>query len=246
MLVLGLSRLATPLARRLTARERPPGVAGQVPWRAGRSMKPGLARCRRTVKALANAGVNSRRVAALSPRQGSITRMGKGWVLRPLCAGGRASGRGIGSGSGPAFPQLNRGVVGLAGLEPAASSLSGFCPGRVSPGSRLQPARTTYRWRPLETVTNRSAPMGCGPNVDQARRRAGGPVPSERGPLRRPGCWAARPRSSCIACPSPGWPPGRRPRQGRCASLRDDMRPPLTRLSSGRRGDTGRPGRART
>ena len=76
------------------------------------------------MKALANAGENSRRVAALSPRQGSITRMGKGWVLRPLCAGGRASGRGIGSGSGPAFPQFNRGVVGLAGLEPAASSLS--------------------------------------------------------------------------------------------------------------------------
>jgi hypothetical protein len=25
----------------------------------------------------------------------------------------------------------------------------------------------TYRWRPLETVANRSAPMACGPNVDQ-------------------------------------------------------------------------------
>jgi hypothetical protein len=42
----------------------------------------------------------------------------------------------------------------------------------VSAGSSLQPARTTYRWRPLETVANRSAPMGCGPNVDQGQRRA--------------------------------------------------------------------------
>jgi hypothetical protein len=44
----------------------------------------------------------------------------------------------------------------------------GSAPGPVSAGSRLQPARTTYRWRPLETVANRSAPMACGPNVDQA------------------------------------------------------------------------------
>jgi hypothetical protein len=35
----------------------------------------------------------------------------------------------------------------------------------------MQPARTTYRWRPLETVANRSAPMACGPNVDQAALR---------------------------------------------------------------------------
>src|SRR5215218_1692489 len=45
----------------------------------------------------------------------------------------------------------------------------GSAPGPVSAGSRLQPARTTYRWRPLETAANRSAPMACGPNVDQAR-----------------------------------------------------------------------------
>jgi hypothetical protein len=44
----------------------------------------------------------------------------------------------------------------------------GSAPGPVCAGSRLPPARTTYRWRPLETVANRSAPMGCGPNVDQA------------------------------------------------------------------------------
>jgi hypothetical protein len=46
-------------------------------------------------------------------------------------------------------------------------------PGPVSAGPHLRPARTTYRWRPLETVANRSAPMGCGPNVDQARPHAG-------------------------------------------------------------------------
>jgi hypothetical protein len=44
-------------------------------------------------------------------------------------------------------------------------------------------------------------------------------------------------------------PLGRRPRQGRCASsasLRDRLRPRLTRPSSSRPGATGRPGRART
>src|SRR5215218_3182829 len=49
----------------------------------------------------------------------------------------------------------------------------GSAPAPVSPGSQLPPARTTYRWRPLETVANRSAPMACGPNVDQ-RDVAGG------------------------------------------------------------------------
>src|SRR5215204_3982761 len=43
----------------------------------------------------------------------------------------------------------------------------GSAPGPVSAGWRLPPARTTYRWKPLETVANRSAPMACGPNVDQ-------------------------------------------------------------------------------
>jgi len=43
----------------------------------------------------------------------------------------------------------------------------GSAPGPVSAGSRLQPARMTYRWRPLKTVANRSVPMVCGPNVDQ-------------------------------------------------------------------------------
>ena len=47
----------------------------------------------------------------------------------------------------------------------------GSAPRPVSAGSRRQPARTTYRWRPLETVANRSAPMACGPNVDQAWHR---------------------------------------------------------------------------
>src|ERR1044072_8743614 len=49
----------------------------------------------------------------------------------------------------------------------------GSAPGPVSAGSRLQPARPRYRWSPLEDVANRSAPMACGPNVDQARPLAG-------------------------------------------------------------------------
>src|SRR5215217_1679202 len=36
----------------------------------------------------------------------------------------------------------------------------------VSPGWHLRPGRTMYCWRPLETATNRSGPMACGPNVD--------------------------------------------------------------------------------
>jgi hypothetical protein len=58
-------------------------------------------------------------------------------------------------------------MVGLGGLEPPTSSLSGFCPRAFYAGWRLQPGRPTHRLRPLETVANRSAPMACGPNVDQ-------------------------------------------------------------------------------
>jgi hypothetical protein len=44
----------------------------------------------------------------------------------------------------------------------------GSAPGLVSPGWHLRPGRTMYRWRPLETVRNRSTPMACGSDVDQA------------------------------------------------------------------------------
>jgi hypothetical protein len=57
-------------------------------------------------------------------------------------------------------------VVGLGGLEPPTSSLSGFstrlCLRRIAPATWANDV-------PLETVANRSAPMACGPNVDQAR-----------------------------------------------------------------------------
>ncbi len=45
----------------------------------------------------------------------------------------------------------------------------GSAQGMFPPGLQRWPARTTCRWRPLETVRNRSEPMGCGPNVDQAQ-----------------------------------------------------------------------------
>jgi hypothetical protein len=61
----------------------------------------------------------------------------------------------------------------------------GSAPGPVSPGSHLAPGRTTYRWRPLETVVNRSAPMACGPNVDQIWLGVRVRVVSGRGRLRR-------------------------------------------------------------
>ena len=40
----------------------------------------------------------------------------------------------------------------------------------VPPGRDLLPGRPTHRLRPLETTGNRSAPMACGPNVDQGWR----------------------------------------------------------------------------
>ena len=43
-------------------------------------------------------------------------------------------------------------------------------------------------------------------------------------------------------CLLDGLPPGRPPRQGRFASLRDGLRPPLTRPSSRRPGETRSPG----
>jgi hypothetical protein len=73
---------------------------------------------------------------------------------------------------------LSSGVAKIPGGGPVARPpgphpYQGSAREPVSAGSRLQPARTTYRWRPLETVGNRSAPMACGPDVDQARRSRG-------------------------------------------------------------------------
>jgi hypothetical protein len=51
-----------------------------------------------------------------------------------------------------------------AGLEPGTSSLSGFCTRAYL--RRIAPA-TWANDVPLDTVGNRSVPMGCGPKVDQ-------------------------------------------------------------------------------
>ena len=59
----------------------------------------------------------------------------------------------------------------------------GSAPELVSPGWDLRPGRTMYGWRPLETTRNRSAPMACGPTVDQARPARGGSGAPRRGPL---------------------------------------------------------------
>ena len=65
---------------------------------------------------------------------------------------------------------LRRWLVGLPGLEPGTSSLSGICAWPCFP--RIVSA-TWANDAPLETAANRSAPMGCGPNVDQARPARG-------------------------------------------------------------------------
>ena len=101
----------------------------------------------------------------------------------------------------------SRRVVGLPGLEPGTSSLSGFCPAACSPRKRLATWATTHRLRPLETTGNRSAPMACGPNVDQGWR--GGRVARScpgRGSLRRFGPPQLAPTLDRI-----GWPGTTRP-----------------------------------
>jgi hypothetical protein len=56
----------------------------------------------------------------------------------------------------------------------------------------------------------------------------------------RPG--TPNPGRGPAGCLLDGLPPGRRPRQGRCAVLRTGLRPPLTRPSSRRPGETRSPG----
>jgi hypothetical protein len=66
--------------------------------------------------------------------------------------------------------ELGEWLAGLPALEPGTSSSSGFCPRARFP--RMAPA-TWVNDVPLETVADRSAPMACGPDVDQARPLAG-------------------------------------------------------------------------
>src|SRR5215207_3847971 len=99
---------------------------------------------------------------------------------------------------------------------PRSASLSGFCPRACF--RRIAPATcaTTYRWRPLETVTNRSVRMGCGPNVDHPRSSL---LPAD-GSSAEAACllsvlcgyeqrYACRPRPWCNArpgtAPAQGW-----------------------------------------
>ena len=70
-------------------------------------------------------------------------------------------------------------LVGLPGLEPGTSSLSGFCTRACFP--RI-PSATCANDVPLETVGNRSGPMACGPNL---------------------AVWASRSRPVADACGAP-------------------------------------------
>jgi hypothetical protein len=49
-------------------------------------------------------------------------------------------------------PAAQYGKVDRSQIGEQTSSLSGFCPGPVSPGWHLRPGRTIYRWRPLGTA----------------------------------------------------------------------------------------------
>jgi hypothetical protein len=94
----------------------------------------------------------------------------------------------IGDDNGPAFLQVNASVVGLAGLEPAPSSLSGFCPRACF--RRIAPA-TCANDLPLETAGDRCEPLSSdgmwtkrGPGrvlrLGPGDRRTGAPQPTER------------------------------------------------------------------
>ena len=69
-------------------------------------------------------------------------------------------------------PRCNSGVVGLPGLEPGTSSLSGFCPQARFP--RMAPA-TWANDVPLETAGDRYEPLG--PDGMWTKR---GPTPRRR------------------------------------------------------------------
>ena len=135
-------------------------------------------------------------------------------------------------------------------------------PGRGA-GARRDRGRRRPR-RPEQSVGLGSASAGGGSGLGGCLRRpggrgwSGGPCPvgggdevtgGDRPRLLR------RVRGPCTphgpaGCLLDGLPPGRRPRQGRCgtrcapflASLRDGLRPPLTRPSSRRPGETRSPG----
>jgi hypothetical protein len=120
--------------------------------------------------------------------------------------------------SRPPFEAVELGSVCAA--EPAASSLWW--------------AWRCWFWPPPA----RRQHNGCPPRWSEAGTGlAYGAAPGNPAPTRGP-----------AGCLLDGLPPGRRPPQGRSASsasLRDRLRRPLTRPSSRRPGDTGRPGRAR-
>jgi hypothetical protein len=102
---------------------------------------------------------------------------------RSPCLGGALAGSGPGTSpcrgglsltSGMVIPQRcacsNHTEDGgwLGDMAVQTSSLSGFSTQACSP--RIAPV-TWVNDVPLETVANRSAPMACGPNVDQSRHR---------------------------------------------------------------------------
>jgi hypothetical protein len=116
------------------------------------------------------------------PRWVVVAEAGAGWAV-PEGPGEVPAGMGVRPQRGPgrqrARParrrqrsELRRWLWACQDLNLGPHPYQGSAPGPVTAGSRLPPARTTYRWRPLETVANRLDPMGCGPNVDQPR--AGG------------------------------------------------------------------------
>jgi len=108
-----------------------------------------------------------------------------------------------------------------------AAGAGGGAPVRSSPRSRLIVVGS-WSWPPsVRRQGDVCPPWWSGAGTGLARGAArGNPAPT-RGPA---------------GCLLDGLPPGRRPRQGRCAVLRTGLRPPLTRPSSRRPGETRSPG----
>jgi hypothetical protein len=222
--------------------------------------------------ALSNALTNSRQIqhwvhspTFLEPRLGAhrdgvgarlMQVVGQAWI--GLCW--PAPGTATGTASAPSSAKAER-----RGAAPSAASSSvavavdpaggGEAPVRPSPNSGGVPPRGGANGTRRHGPTTRppAAPRlwlcACQSWPPPARRQLKACPPRWSGTGTGLACGAARgnpaPARGPASCLLDGLPPGRRPRQGRCASsasLRDRLRRPLTRPSSRRPGETRSPG----
>jgi len=130
--------------------------------------------------------LHPRSEAQIGPSRLQIPRLGQQIGSNPCCLGG--SGRPARRQRRPASPpgnghirppaatltlQRSTGSVGARQIDSSRGNdlilIRVLHPGLFPQERDLLPGRPTHRLRPLGTTGNRSAPMACGPNVDQPR-----------------------------------------------------------------------------